>query len=58
MTLAMVLALLKEDQTIGELASRVEVQPGQIHAWKRDLVARVTKNVAGHSFNSASSPSK
>ena len=32
------LAALKGDQTITELASRFEVHPTQLHAWKRAVV--------------------
>ena len=32
------LAALQGDQTITQLASRFEVHPSQIHAWKRALV--------------------
>ncbi len=32
------LAALQGDQTIAQLASRFQIHPSQIHAWKRALV--------------------
>ena len=34
-----VLTAIQGDETIAQLASRFEVHPSQIHAWKRALVA-------------------
>jgi len=43
------LSALKSDETIAELASRFEVHPTQIHAWKNVLVESSTELFeAGH----------
>ena len=41
-----VLAALQGDETIAQLASRFQVHPSQIHAWKRDSVEGATGLIA------------
>lgn len=41
------LAALREDATVGELATRFEIHPSQIHTWKRQIVEGASELFGG-----------